>query len=521
MTNDALGRLLRLGCSVLVALAVGLLVPAAATAQAPVQARTQAPAQGFTHAKHAKLFPTCAGCHAGVPTGDASRTFPAAASCASCHDGTIQPKVAWTPRAPRGVGLLAYSHPVHAGKAPAATCASCHATDGSTTWMNVSKAAPETCQSCHEHAAPAHLADVSKCSVCHRPLTAAVGLTDSAVAALPKPPSHDAVRFVSTHGSSATAAGANCATCHARESCARCHVDASRSRSIQALGADSRVARAVAGKAPAYPAPADHAGREFDVTHGAAARLPTATCATCHARASCETCHVGDGARDVLRRLPAGRDVSAPGVRLQRQPAPPAAIGHAALPMVANAAWSPQPHARDTTRHRVRVHPGDFARSHGGAAASGSLQCSGCHAQRFCTDCHAGERVTRRYHASNFLASHATPAYGRETNCSSCHNTSAFCRDCHAQAGLAVRRNTDRSPVFHNAQPLWLLQHGRAARQELATCATCHQQTYCMQCHSQLGSRINPHGPGFDAARMAGKNSQICLACHFKNPLTP
>jgi len=73
--------------------------------------------------------------------------------------------------------------------------------------------------------------------------------------------------------------------------------------------------------------------------------------------------------------------------------------------------------------------------------------------------------------------------------------------------------------VFHNAQPLWLLQHGRAARQDLNACATCHQQTYCMQCHSDLGARINPHGPGFDAARMASKNPRLCLMCHFINPL--
>ena len=88
-----------------------------------------------------------------------------------------------------------------------------------------------------------------------------------------------------------------------------------------------------------------------------------------------------------------------------------------------------------------------------------------------------------------------------------------------AQAGLAVKNSSQRSATYHNARPQWLLQHGRAARQDLATCATCHQQTYCMQCHSQLGSRISPHGPGFDAARMSAKNSQTCLVCHFKNPL--
>jgi hypothetical protein len=40
-----------------------------------------------------------------------------------------------------------------------------------------------------------------------------------------------------------------------------------------------------------------------------------------------------------------------------------------------------------------------------------------------------------------------------------------------------------------------------------------------MQCHSDLGSRINPHGADFNAARMSSKNPQLCLMCHFKNPL--
>lgn len=82
-----------------------------------------------------------------------------------------------------------------------------------------------------------------------------------------------------------------------------------------------------------------------------------------------------------------------------------------------------------------------------------------------------------------------------------------------------MKNSTQRSATYHNARPLWLLEHGRAARQDLMACTTCHQQTYCMQCHSDLGSRINPHGPGFDAARMSARNSQLCLACHFKNPL--
>jgi hypothetical protein len=355
----------------------------------------------------------------------------------------------------------------------------------------------------------AHLADDNNCGTCHRSLVSAVALTDARVAALPKPPSHTRADFVTAHGAAARATTANCATCHARESCQRCHVDGARTPAIRALGSDARVARLTVGKAPVYPTPASHRVNQFVLVHGKSARADAARCATCHARASCETCHIGDGARDVLRQLPEAREATAPGVQL-RHAAPTSA------PPVSTVAMVSQP--IDTTPHKVRVHPSGFLRAHGGMASSGELQCASCHAQRFCSDCHAGARVTRRYHPNNFVSTHAPQAYGREVDCASCHSTEAFCRACHRQTGLAAKSNV-RSTVFHNAQPLWLLQHGRAARQDLTSCTTCHQQTYCKQCHSDLGARINPHGPGFDAARMSSKNPQLCLICHLKNPL--
>lgn len=486
--------------------------PAASVARAQGAGSAAQPEQPFPHARHAKLFPTCAGCHAGIASGDAALTFPAPASCAACHDGTIQRRVNYAPPVRRGTGLLVFSHPAHAAKASDATCTSCHAAQGAA-WMEVAKANPDRCGSCHAHAADPHLGDANVCTTCHRPLAAATALSESRVATLPKPPSHAAADFVSAHGAAARASAARCATCHARESCARCHVDARTSPVIQSLASDARVARVVAHKAPVYPAPASHASADFTLAHGPAARAAGANCATCHARASCETCHAGDGARNLLRGMPGPGDAAAPGVLLRR--ATPATPPTASATL---ASWTPQPHQGDTVR-TVRVHPPGFGTTHGPAAASGTLQCEGCHARSYCSTCHAAERTTRRYHPANFLSTHAPQAYGRDTDCSACHNPQAFCRACHLQAGLAVQRSTQRSATFHNAQPLWLLMHGRAARQDLPSCTTCHQQTYCMQCHSQLGARINPHGPGFDAARMAARNSRICLACHFTNPL--
>ena len=118
----------------------------------------------------------------------------------------------------------------------------------------------------------------------------------------------------------------------------------------------------------------------------------------------------------------------------------------------------------------------------------------------------------------NFVSRHAPESYGRDTECSSCHSTEAFCRSCHVQVGRGATTG-NRNLLYHDAQPRWFLQHGTAARQQLSSCTSCHQQSYCMQCHSGIGMRVSPHGPDFDAARMSRRNPQLCLRCHFKNPL--
>lgn len=495
---------------------VALVATLLALALLPSTARGQTPP--FPHARHARLFVNCSGCHGGVTTNDSARFFPSATLCTACHNGTVTRQVRWASPVVDNAGLLVFSHQAHLTKAKDATCASCHALADTSQWMNVGRAAPERCFGCHAHRTTSHFAADNRCATCHRPLIRSA-MSDAQLAALPRPSSHSDPTFISTHGVSTRASGASCAMCHARESCQRCHVDGARSPVILALEPDARVARLERGRAPVYPTPPDHQNRRFVLEHAAAAREGTARCAICHARASCEGCHVGEGARDVLAQLPSAREATAPGVQLL-----PAVSLEAAAP-AQTAGFLSRVYAiaaalrreADTTR-RVRVHPLHFLRTHYAVAASGQLQCSGCHAQRFCTDCHGGERVTRRYHPTNFVSTHAPQAYGRETDCSSCHSTEAFCRSCHRQLGLAAKTNA-RSTVFHNAQPLWLLQHGRAARQDINACATCHQQTYCLQCHSDLGARINPHGPGFDASRMASKNLRLCLVCHFTNPL--
>ena len=53
------------------------------------------------------------------------------------------------------------------------------------------------------------------------------------------------------------------------------------------------------------------------------------------------------------------------------------------------------------------------------------------------------------------------------------------------------------------------------ARQTLESCVTCHTERDCLLCHSATAGRhFNPHGPGFNAERLARRNPQTCSACH-------
>ena len=52
--------------------------------------------QRFPHERHTNLFPTCLGCHAGIPEGDAATAYSVEpALCSGCHNGSVQPEVDW------------------------------------------------------------------------------------------------------------------------------------------------------------------------------------------------------------------------------------------------------------------------------------------------------------------------------------------------------------------------------------------------------------------------------------------
>jgi len=467
----------------------------------------------FPHDIHVDLFNSCLGCHAGIPEGDGAAWLSVTETdCLECHE---EDEIDWSPPGPRGTNL-AFSHPDHA-EIEELECGECHGLPDAEEFMEVGAPRPAICFDCHD--GDSHLAANTECSFCHLALADATTLTTGQIAAFPNPFSHEQDDFIFAHGEAAVAADASCTFCHAQESCSSCHVNAGQVPAIAALPTDARVASLTADRDGWWPMPASHEGSDWATVHGTEVAGAIESCANCHARPSCSGCH-GDGA-PFLAALPE-----------------PVKGGPTGVQVVAL---------------RPPGHTFTFAVQHATAASLGLPNCAACHAEAECVDCHAlrgtgqpplpsvpsarhraqkeGENpgvaavpsaeTAGSFHPVNFVMRHAAEAYSVRSDCTACHSTEVFCRDCHTNLGFGDAGAT-RGDAFHNAQPDWLLSHGRAARQGMEECASCHQQDSCLRCHSaKAGWRVNPHGPDFDPKRVADRSTMSCAICHTGNISDP
>ncbi|MDT8340952.1 MAG: hypothetical protein RQ751_05520 [Longimicrobiales bacterium] len=254
--------------------------------------------------------------------------------------------------------------------------------------------------------------------------------------------------------------------------------------SIRSLALDARVSVLEAGRVPEYPEPASHHDFAWSWTHGEVAAKRPGYCGNCHARESCVSCHV-TYAGAVVDQLPALERDDGRGVRVEGS---------------------------------AGVHEPGFAITHAARGAMDDGTCRSCHSTPFCESCHDGP-TQPSFHFGNYLQLHGAEAWGSEFECATCHNPDVFCRGCHESVGRGSEGRLD--VAYHSRSPFWLFAHGNAARQALETCRTCHSQSDCAICHAAVGSwRINPHGPGFDAARLRDANVWSCLACH-RNGIPP
>ena len=188
----------------------------------------------------------------------------------------------------------------------------------------------------------------------------------------------------------------------------------------------------------------------------------------------------------------------------------------------------------DLTRYDLKPvaaysHAPGFGTNHRMAARAQPESCSTCHQQSFCSDCHEKtqaprvelqlpERVDRFFvHRNDFLSRHAVEAASDESTCLRCHGVDS-CQSCHQKNGVVPG-----APKGLNPHPAGFGQgkaHGQAARQDIVSCAACHDQgaaSNCVSCHRTGGVGGNPHPQSWllhhDVQEISG--NAMCQACHL------
>lgn len=304
-----------------------------------------------------------------------------------------------------------------------------------------------------------------------------------------------------------------CATCHAQEikpligDCAGCHQGHPIKESAGEASDRDRVTtpeqwRKVRPTPMILPAP--QANLKFD--HSAHAALD---CQSCHdedaskggepgmpSEASCQSCHDGKIAASACSTC---HPTTKQGAVLKTDFADPVTGKQLTL--------------------RPSDHTVDWIQRHGPMAKTSSQECTSCHTESSCAECHQGSdpRSLLAAHPPNYIVLHRVAAKGQGSTCTSCHQQESTCLDCHMRSKATTIEGSKPPPRLAFHPPGWLeatnpSNHGVMARRNLNECASCHQERDCVSCHQG----INPHPPDFraDCARMLRANPTPCLACH-------
>jgi hypothetical protein len=134
----------------------------------------------------------------------------------------------------------------------------------------------------------------------------------------------------------------------------------------------------------------------------------------------------------------------------------------------------------------------------------------------------------KRCHPTQPEAGDAAAKVPPMETCTSCHNhqqefVQAQCKPCH----LDLRGYKPETAFKHGGD--WLRTHGSLARPSGESCAACHDQTYCAECHSPQTAAARPsiifpervdrafiHRGDYVSRHMieAGANPASCRRCH-------
>lgn len=174
----------------------------------------------------------------------------------------------------------------------------------------------------------------------------------------------------------------------------------------------------------------------------------------------------------------------------------------------------------------------DWMAEHRAVASKAGTNCTDCHNQGFCLECHAGaggdvelrkQNFGRDYipksHRSDFIQIHPIKARETPRTCDRCHSSQKFCNECHSRFPKGSLRIRSHNPLGTVGQqyvaPNWKSDHGDEARRNLQSCQTCHPDgDVCIQCHSS--GKVRPHPRNWKAGNMRDRsNGKVCLKCHL------
>lgn len=144
--------------------------------------------------------------------------------------------------------------------------------------------------------------------------------------------------------------------------------------------------------------------------------------------------------------------------------------------------------------------------------------CNSCHVhqEQFdsgkCDVCHTDlaryplRPVTSYSHEGNYVKRHARDARASGQSCALCHEQT-FCTDCHTAETLPAKPEVFMPERVERRFIHWgdyLTRHSTEARADAPLCATCHGQSFCTDCHAQQRlvpgeDAFNPHPPGFNS----------------------
>ncbi len=162
-------------------------------------------------------------------------------------------------------------------------------------------------------------------------------------------------------------------------------------------------------------------------------------------------------------------------------------------------------------------HPAGFLQLHGETAAPADAPCVQCHAETFCTDCHAGLVAPLDVHPAGYMTLHGRDALARSQDCAGCHAPDRFCAQCHQAVDLFAEPG---SPVANPHGPQWMdpaspFNHAAECRANIGSCMSCHSADSCASCHSF----VNPHGPDMRerCGVLLNAGSPVCADCHNDN----